>query len=216
MKSSAGPSQSKTLSSDIEAAVRLLRKGGVVAVPTDTLYGLAASASDAGAVERVFRIKGRSRDMALPLLLADPGDIVVCAAEVSAIAWTLARHFWPGPLTLVVRRAPGIPGIVVGGMDTVAVRVPDHPVPRAVVRSLGAPITGTSANRSGGPAPISARAVLDQLGDEVDHVIDAGDCPIGVPSTVLDVTRAAPVLLRAGAVDRDRIEEVIGRTLIVK
>ena len=216
MKSSADPSHLKALSSDIEAAVRLLRQGGVVAVPTDTLYGLAASALDARAVERVFRIKGRSADIALPLLLADPGDIVVCAADVSAIAWTLARHFWPGPLTLVVRRAPGIPKGVVGGMDTVAVRVPDHPVPRAVVRNLGAPITGTSANRSGGPAPISAKAVLDQLGEEIDRVIDAGECPLGVPSTVLDVTQAVPVLLRAGAVDRDRIEEVIGRRVITR
>jgi L-threonylcarbamoyladenylate synthase len=152
----------------------------------------------------------------LPLLLADPGDIVVCAAEVSAVAWCLARHFWPGPLTLVVRRAPAIPDIVSGGMDTVAVRVPDHPVPRAVVRSLGAPITGTSANRSGGPAPTSAGAVLDQLGEEVDYVIDAGECPVGVPSTVLDVTRAVPVLLRAGAVDRDQIEDVIGLGVIVR
>jgi L-threonylcarbamoyladenylate synthase len=101
-------------------------------------------------------------------------------------------------------------------MDTVAVRVPDHPVPRAVVRSLGAPITGTSANRSGGPAPISAKAVLDQLGEEIDRVIDAGECPLGVPSTVLDVTQAVPVLLRAGAVDRDRIEEVIGRGVITR
>ncbi len=215
MKPHADRSQPIPLPSGIDAAVRLLKQGGVVAVPTDTLYGLAASASDPAAVERVFRIKRRSADMALPLLLADLGDIVVCAVEVTAVAWGLAHHFWPGPLTLVVRRAPGIPDIVSGGMDTVAVRVPDHPVPRAVVRSLGAPITGTSANRSGGPAPTSAGAVLDQLGEEVDYVIDAGVCPVGVPSTVLDVTGAAPVLLRAGAVDRDRIEGVIGMGVIV-
>ncbi len=194
---------------DIAAAVRLLRAGGVVAVPTDTLYGLAASAFHVRGVERVYRIKGRSAAMALPLLLADPDDVALCAADVSRVALILAERFWPGPLTLVLRRSAVIPDAVTGGADTVALRVPDHPVPRALARGLGAPITGTSANRTGGPAPTTAGAVAAVLGDDVDQIIDAGECPGGVASTVLDLTGPTPVLVRAGAVPLGQVERVI-------
>ena len=207
----ANSSSQDALPDDIAAAVRLLRSGGVVAVPTDTLYGLAASAFHVGAVERVYRIKGRSAAMALPLLLADPDDVALCAAEVPEMAVALASHFWPGPLTLVLRRSAAIPDAVTGGADTVALRVPDHPVPRALARALGAPITGTSANRTGGPAPTTAGAVCAELGGEVDQIIDAGECPGGVASTVLDLTGPTPVLVRAGAVTVSEIERVIGR-----
>ena len=134
-------------------AVSVLRRGGVVAVPTDTLYGLAVSALDVAAVERLFRIKGRPESRAMPLLLADAADIDRYAAEVPQVAWALAEAFFPGALTLVLRRGDVVPEAVTGGLDTVAVRVPDHPVPRTIVRELGAPITGTSANRTGSSAP---------------------------------------------------------------
>ena len=196
---------------DVQAAVRLLRRGGVVAVPTDTLYGLAASAFDVRAVERVYRIKGRAEGIALPLLLAESQDLELCAVDVPQIAWTLAGHFWPGPLTLVLRRSGNVPDAVTGGMDTVAVRVPDHPVPRAIVRGLGTPITGTSANRSGGPAPTTAAVVMEQLGGEIDRVIDLGECPGRVASTILDVTGSVPRVVRHGAVGVRQIEEVAGR-----
>ena len=201
-------------SDEIAAAVRILRSGGVVAVPTDTIYGLAASAFDLGAVERVYRIKGRSAAMALPLLLAGPDDVALCAVEVPELAMRLAGHFWPGPLTLVLRRSAAIPDAVTGGGDIVALRVPDHPVPRALARELGAPITGTSANRAGGPAATTAGAVRAELGGDVDRIIDGGECPGGVPSTVLDVTRPVPSIVRAGAVTPGQIERVIGRSVV--
>jgi L-threonylcarbamoyladenylate synthase len=207
---SATPAPRATPTDEIFAALGLLKQGGVVAVPTDTLYGLAASALDQAAVERVFRIKRRSPVAALPLLLGDFADMSLCADDVSPLAFALADRFWPGPLTLVLRRSAVIPDAVTGGGDTVAVRVPDHPVPRALARALKAPITGTSANRSGGPGPITAAEVRAQLGDEVDRIIDAGECPLGAPSTVLDMTRPVPVLLRAGAVSLAEIEQAIG------
>ena len=141
------------LENDVRPAVDILKSGGVVAIPTDTLYGLAACALDRTAVERVFRLKGRSQGVPLPLLLAEPEDIFRYAVDIPEAARALMERFWPGPLTLVFKKAASISDVVSGGHDTVALRVPDHVVPRAIVRGLGAPITGTSANRTGGPGP---------------------------------------------------------------
>lgn len=189
------------LEPQVEAAVSVLRRDGVVAYPTDTLYGLGANAFSTRAVERVFRIKGRRHDLALPLLLSDASELERVAVNVPPLAHSLAGRFWPGPLTLVLRRAAVVPGIVTGGRDSVAVRVPDHPVPRELVRRLGAPITGTSANPSGGADPRTADDVRRVLGALVDFIIDAGPAPIGSPSTVLDLTGAEPRVLRSGALD---------------
>ena len=198
------------LRTQVEAAVRLLANAGVVAVPTDTLYGLAACALDENAVGRVFRIKGRPAGMALPILLAEPNEMAEYAAEVPAIAWRLADSFFPGPLTLVLRSAGVLPGLVTGGGETIALRVPDHRVPRAIVRELGTPITGTSANRSGSPGLATAEAVNEHLGHDIDYVVDDGECPGGVQSTVVDLSTGSPVVLRKGAVPLRAIEEVCG------
>ena len=203
------------LRSQVEAAISVLMDGGVIAVPTDTLYGLAASAFDEAAVDRLFRIKGRPKSMALPLLLADPADMTAYAVDSPEVALRLAETFFPGPLTLVLRKGSNVPDVVTGGAPTVAVRVPDHWVPRAVVRGLGAPITGTSANRTGMPGLTTAEAVRQQLGDEIDYVVDGGRCPLGTPSTVLDVTGPAPIIVREGAVSRRRIEEICGQSVLV-
>ncbi len=194
----------------LEAAVRLLRGGGVVAIPTDTLYGLAAAASDVGAVERLYRIKGRPAAMAVPLLIADESQLDTYGSCVSDVARALARAFFPGALTLVLPRSGLVPDAVSGGGDTVALRVPDHPVPRRIVRMLGCAITGTSANRSGAESPTTARDVRRQLGSEVDLIVDGGECRGGVASTVVDVTGASPRILRQGAVSREDMEAVLG------
>ena len=204
-----GLRQSDTLDEQIARAVEVLKQGGVVAFPTDTVYGLGSSSTLESALRRVFQIKQRPLDLALPLLLADPSDIEKAAASVSKFALKLAECFWPGGLTLVVHKANWISPLITAGGDTVAVRVPDHPVPRALSRDLGVPIVGTSANLSGQPSPLTAQEVHRQLGHHVDIIIE-GSCPGGVESTVVDVTSDPPVLLREGAISLSRIETECG------
>lgn len=200
----------EALQGQVESAIGLLKKGRVVAIPTDTLYGLAALAFDKRAVERVFRLKGRPKGMALPLLLAEADDILKCATDVPEVAWELTTRFWPGALTLVLKKAHAVPAAVTGGQGTVALRVPDHWVPRFLAGELGAPITGTSANRSGSPGLTTAQAVRAEFGKEIDLVIDGGVAPGGLASTVLDLTGPRPRLLRQGAVSQGEIEAICG------
>lgn len=193
-------------------AVSVLKAGGLVAYPTDTVYGLGANAFDEVAVARVFAAKKRPSQLALPLLLVEAEDMVKVARDIPERAWRLAAHFFPGGLTLVLWRSARVPVVVSGGSDTVAVRVPNHPVPRALARGLGAPITGTSANITGQPSPATASEVAKQLGDQVDIIIE-GPCPGGVESTVLDLTPVVPRILRQGAVAKEALEEVLGLDL---
>lgn len=200
----------EALQNQIQTAVEILKNGGIVAIPTDTLYGFAANALDEAAVERVFRLKRRSPSQALPLLLADADDIERWAVAIPDAVWPLAERFWPGPLTLVLRRSAAIPDVVCAGGDTVALRVPDHDVPRSIARSLGAPLTGTSANRSGGPGVTSASAVRDEFSGEIELVIDGGSALDGRPSTVLDLSSGQPRILRQGAVGAADVAELCG------
>ena len=197
------------LPSDVEAAARHLRQGGVAAIPTDTIYGLAANALDEQAVRRVFRLKRRPAGMALPLLLADAAGLDRWAREAPALALLLAERFWPGALTLVVRKAADIPDVATGGLDTVALRVPAHDTPRALARLLGGPITGTSANRSGSPGLTDADAVRREFAGEPCLVVE-GQCDGGVASTLVDVTGERPRIIRQGAVSRRELEEACG------
>ena len=197
----------------IKAAVDVLANGGVAAIPTDTLYGLAASAFDESAVLKIYELKGRPDGMALPLLLSEAEDVRMCAEDVPPAAWALMKRFWPGALTLVVSKSPGIPGIVTAGLDTVALRVPDHPVPRAIAKTLGAPITGTSANLSGRPGLTNAAGVRREFGDTIDFVLNGGDAPGGVASTIVDVSGDELRVLREGAVSRGDIEAVLREEL---
>ncbi len=199
----------------VAEAVEVLRNGGVAAIPTDTVYGLAAGGLDDAAVARVFEVKGRPEGMPLPLLLADVADISLCCVDVPESARSLAEAFWPGPLTLVLRRSDAVPDIVTASGDTVGVRVPDHPVPREIARRLGSPITGTSANRSGLPPATDAREVREQIGDRVDYVLDGGAVHAGVPSTVLDLTGPEPRILRPGGVSPGAIAEVLAKEVSV-
>ena len=199
------------LQRQIETAVDVLAVGGVVAIPTDTLYGLAACAFDESAALKVFELKGRPDGMALPLLLSDAEDARRCAEEVPPEAWTLAGRFWPGALTLVLRKGAEVPYAVTAGLDTVALRVPDHPVPRAISKALGAPITGTSANLSGRPGLTSAAAVRAEFGDAIDFVLDWGDAPGGVASTILDLCGDEMRVLREGAVSQEDIDAALNQ-----
>lgn len=202
--------QHRASAKQIETAINTLRDGGVVAIPTDTLYGLAACAFDETAVAKVFELKGRPAGMALPLLLADAGDAHKCAVDLPQAFERLAARFWPGALTLIARKSDAVPYAVTARMDTVGLRVPDHPLARSVARLLGAPITGTSANRSGMPGLTTAQAVRDEFGGEIGFVLDGGDAPGGVASTVLDLSGDTPRILRQGAIGRDAIEAACG------
>ena len=197
----------------IEAAVDVLANGGVAAIPTDTLYGLAASAFDVSAVLKIYELKGRPEGMALPLLLSDAEDVRMCAEDLPPATWALMERFWPGALTLVVSKSANVPEIVTAGLDTVALRVPDHPVPRAIVKRLGAPITGTSANLSGRPGLTNATSVRREFGDTVGFVLDGGEAPGGVASTIVDVSGEELKLLREGAVSKEEIEAARGKEL---
>lgn len=190
--------------------ISILRGGGLVAFPTDTVYGLGACATMPQAVERVYRAKGRPRNMALPLLLAHTSQISEVAYPVSQVAWRLVHSFLPGALTIVLPKSESIPDIVTAGGVTVAIRVPAHSIPIALVEGLGAPIVGTSANLSGKPNSLTAGDVRSQFGDKIGLVIDGGQCPGGRESTIVDVTGETPVLLREGAISREELEHVCG------
>jgi L-threonylcarbamoyladenylate synthase len=196
----------------VEEAVGILRGGGLVCYPTDTVYGIGAAAGDDDAVRRLFAAKGRSPEKALPLLLAEASD-AAGVAEVTPPAMALARRFWPGALTIVMRKLQSYRSLALAGGETVALRVPNQDVVRAIVRALGEPLTGTSANRAGTPAPVSAREVASQMGELVEIIIDGGPCRARAESTVVDITRGVPEVLREGPVSRGEIEEAVGRAV---
>ncbi len=210
-ESAASHETAEALDEAVERAVVILKNGGVVALPTDTIYGLACSPFREEAVARIFDIKGRPQDTPLPLLLASVEYVYKYVTEVPEEGTALMDKFFPGALTLVLPKRPEVPGIVTGGRDSVAVRVPDHPVPRRIAGKLDGAITGTSANRSGDPGITTARAVEAALGNDVDMVVDGGETPGGVESTVVDLTGSEPTILRLGAVSRELVEAACGR-----
>ncbi len=202
-----GTRLSTSIQEQVEKGVSILKKGGVIVFPTDTVYGLGAGIVIDSAVERVYRIKGRPRNMALPLLLADLDQLEDIAVSIPASARLLAEKFWPGPLTLVLLKSDTVSDIVSGGNKTVAVRVPAHPVPAALAQEVGTPIIGTSANLSGQPSALTAEEVRAQIGDKVDLIIE-GKCPGGRESTVVDLTGETPVILRPGAISREELGQI--------
>jgi L-threonylcarbamoyladenylate synthase len=184
-------------------AVRILRGGGVVGMPTETVYGLAADALNPEAVARIFAVKGRPADNPLIVHLASAADLDRVVAEVTPLATRLADRFWPGPLTLVLEADVAVPTVATGGLSTVAVRVPDHPVAAALLTEFGGPLAAPSANRSGRPSPTTAAHVAADLGGDLEVVLDGGACPVGVESTVVDVRGTTPVVLREGSITRE-------------
>ena len=197
-----------SIQQQVEQAITTLKKGGIVACPTDTVYGVVAAINIERAVARVYQIKGRPHSRAFPILLADKSQIAEVAKVVPPLAWRLADKFWPGALTIVLLKSESIPDIVTGGGKTIAVRIADHPVPIALVRGLGVPIVGTSANLSGSPSALTAEEARDQLGDRVDLIIDGGRCPGGRESTIVDLTGETPLILRQGAIPLEEIKQL--------
>jgi L-threonylcarbamoyladenylate synthase len=190
----------------LQEAAKWIRNGGLVALPTDTLYGLAADPFRADAVARVLAVKGRTASRGLPLIAADADQIAAHLGGLPPNAVRLAGKFWPGPLTLLIPAPAALARDVSGGTGRVGVRVPAHDIARAICRGAGGPITATSANRTGQPATSDPAEVERTLGDDVDLLIDAGPSPGGAPSTIVDVTAALPQLVRAGAVPWDEIQ----------
>jgi len=200
---------STELIKQIDKAGEIVRKGGVVAFPTDTVYGLGASPFIAGAVQRIYKIKQRPANLPLPVLLADEPQVDTIAVTIPKLARSLMKAFWPGGLTLVLLRAPSFPLSAAAGGDTVAVRVPDSEITRTLIRKAGVPVIGTSANISSRPSALEANDVIKQLGDVIDMIIDGGRCPGGIESTVIDLTGGSPVIVREGAVSGGKIAEII-------
>ncbi len=194
----------------ISDAARILDRGGLVAFPTETVYGLAADAFNDIAIRKVFEAKSRSSDNPLIVHIAETTSLNSISTSFPEIGWTLARTFWPGPLTLVVQRTDHVSDLVTAGLDSVAVRMPNHPVALSMIRKLGRGIVAPSANISGRPSPTTARHVLEDLNGRIDLILDAGETRIGVESTVLDITLTPPAILRKGGVSKEAIEAVIG------
>lgn len=198
----------------IARAAALLRAGELVALPTETVYGLGADASNAHAVAKIFAAKGRPADHPLIVHLADANSMTYWARDIPTEAIALARAFWPGPLTMILKKEEDVLDDVTGGQDTVGLRVPDHPVALALLRAFssdGGGIAAPSANRFGRISPTTAQHVADDLGDAVGMILDGGACQVGIESTILDLSRGEPVILRPGMIGADAIAAVIGR-----
>ena len=192
----------------VEKGISILKEGGVVAFPTDTVYGLGACANIESAVERLYRVKKRPQDMPLPLLLTNAAQIREVAQQIPELAWLLVRKFLPGALTLVLLRSSMVPDIITAGGRTVAIRIPAHTIPVALAEGLGAPIVGTSANLSGKPSSVTADEVYSQFNNDIDLIIDGGRCLGGIESTIVDITGEIPVVLREGAISRKELKQV--------
>ncbi|MFF4138772.1 L-threonylcarbamoyladenylate synthase [Streptomyces mirabilis] len=201
--------------SDIEKAAGVLRAGGLVAFPTETVYGLGANAEESAAVARVFEVKGRPPSHPLIVHIGGAEHLDDWVEDVPAAARLLAERFWPGPLTLVLRRGRRVPLEATGGLQTVGVRVPGHPVALALLTAFGGGVAAPSANRFGSVSPTTADHVRAELGVAVDFVLDGGPCEVGVESTIVDATGDALSVLRPGGVTREDLEEVLGCALAV-
>ncbi|MFV0401313.1 MAG: L-threonylcarbamoyladenylate synthase [Oscillospiraceae bacterium] len=197
-------------SAAIETAAELLRTGGLVILPTETVYGLGADATNPAAVEGIFRAKGRPQDNPLIVHVAKTEDIVPLVTEVPLRAQKLAEAFWPGPLTMILPRSERIPAVVSAGLETVALRFPSHPIARAVIERAGVPVAAPSANRSGSPSPTNAQHCISDMMGRVDAILDGGPCQVGLESTVVSLVGDKPRLLRPGAVTPAQLREVLG------
>ena len=196
--------------SGIDQAVAILRRGGLVAFPTETVYGLGADARNPDALAKLYAAKGRPADHPVIVHLGDVGQVVQWAREITPIAQKLARQFWPGPLTMILKRAPGAGDAVTGGQDTVGIRVPSHAIAHALLEKFGGGVAAPSANRFGRVSATTAAHVRQEFGDAVDLVLDGGASDVGIESTIVDATGAAPVLLRPGHISARDIEEAAG------
>ncbi len=201
---------------DVARAVDVLRAGGVVAIPTETVYGLAADVASPAAIARVYAIKGRPADHPLIVHVHELDALEGYVAEITPALRILAARFWPGPLTVVVARGPRTPRSVTGGQETVAVRIPDHPVTRAILAAFGGAVAAPSANRFGRISPTRAEHVRADIGADVDLIVDGGQARVGVESTIVDLTGAVPAVLRAGAITASQLGDALGVPVVTR
>ncbi len=201
---------------DIPAAAAILREGGLLGIPTETVYGLGADGLNAEAVRHIFEAKGRPQDNPLILHIPDASWLARYCHDVPASAYALAERFWPGPLTMILPRREIVPDAVTCGLDTVGVRCPDHPVTLEIIRAAAVPVAAPSGNRSGRPSPTCARHMLEDMEGRIDAIVDGGPCGVGVESTIIDLTVTPPRLLRPGGLPLEELEEVLGEITVDK
>ena len=197
------------MENQIQRAADIVLNGGVIAYPTDTVYGLGADPYNERAVKRIYEIKNRPFDQPFPLLIAQMSDVLQLTSDFTDKAARLAAHFWPGGLTIVLTRSSFVPDWITAGGDSIAVRIPNHPLTLALIRAIGKPLVGTSANVSGQASAIISSDVRTGLENSIDFILDGGMCPGGIESTVVDVTGSTPVIVREGAISSAVIMEMI-------
>lgn len=197
-------------STNVGLAAQIIQEGGIVAFPTETVYGLGANALDEDAVSKIFDIKKRPANNPLIVHISQESDLDKVTRSIPIKAKILINHFWPGPLTLILPKKNNVPSITSANLDTIAVRIPNHPIALKLINKSGVPIAAPSANSSGKPSPTTAEHVQNDLADKVDLILDGGECDVGLESTVLDLTVEPPVIWRPGAVTKEQIEKLIG------
>lgn len=196
---------------ELREAGRIIKEGGLVAFPTETVYGLGGNALDEESSRKIYAAKGRPSDNPLIAHIAEMDGLYPLVKEVPEAAKKLAECFWPGPLTMILEKNDNVPYATTGGLDTVAVRMPEHPVARELIKAAGVPVAAPSANVSGRPSPTIARHVIEDLGGRIDVIIDGGQVNIGLESTIVDLSGEVPTILRPGYISRQMLEKVVGR-----
>ncbi len=199
---------------DVERAAAILARGGLVGIPTETVYGLGANGLDPEAVAHIFEAKGRPQDNPLILHVPSAEWLARYCADIPAAAYTLAERFWPGPLTMILRRKPVVPDAVTAGLDTVGMRCPAHPVCRAIIAAAGVPVAAPSGNTSGRPSPTNMADMLEDMDGKIDGIVDGGPCAVGVESTIIDLTEEPPRLLRPGGVTLEELRDALGEVAV--
>jgi len=205
---------SRMTTANITKAAAILDQGGLVAFPTETVYGLGADARNEAAIRKIFAAKERPYDHPLIVHLADMTQLSDWARDISERALLLANTFWPGPLTLILKKQPSVLDIVTGNQDSIGLRIPNHPIAQALLREFGSGIAAPSANKFTHISPTTADAVREELGDKVDLILDGGNCMVGLESTILDLSGKSPVILRPGMITANRLEKVIGMPVL--
>jgi len=197
-------------SNNIKLCAAVLKNGGLVAFPTETVYGLGANALDEKSVKGIFKIKGRPEDNPLIVHVASLDDVKPLVTNVADVFESLAEKFWPGPLTLIMKKSDIIPGNVTAGLDTVAIRIPEHPTALALIRAFGGPVAAPAENPSGMPSKTKASHVQNDIGGKIPYILDGGDCRVGIESTVLDISGEVPKILRPGCVTLNELIDIPG------
>ena len=201
---------------EIADAAAILRDGGLLGIPTETVYGLGADGLNAEAVRHIFEAKGRPQDNPLILHIPEASWLERYCRNIPAVACTLAEKFWPGPLTMILPRREIVPDAVTCGLDTVGVRCPNHPVTLGIIRAAGVPVAAPSGNRSGRPSPTCAAHMLEDMDGLIEAIVDGGPCGVGVESTIIDLTSLVPRLLRPGGLPLEALREVLGEVAVDK